>query len=123
MLKERRTHPPMPLTLQPSGRNDDSALDHISAEDCYLGNSVQHIERVPTELTQAWVEAYSATLKQVLNTVGGGDEAAITAPSSGTCASTTCFYVHQVTQRLDPGSGLGPCGGASEIGKTETTLA
>ena len=36
MLKERRTHPPMPLTLQPSGRNNDSALDHISAEDCCL---------------------------------------------------------------------------------------
>jgi hypothetical protein len=52
MLKERRTHPPMPLTLQPTGRNDDSALDHISAEDYYLGNSVQHIERVPTELAQ-----------------------------------------------------------------------
>jgi hypothetical protein len=78
MLKERRTHPPMPLTLQPTSRNDDSSLDHISAEDCYLGNSVQHIERVPTELAQAWVEAYSATLKQVLSTVGGGDEAAIT---------------------------------------------
>jgi hypothetical protein len=64
MLKERRTHPPMPLTLQPTGRNDDSALDHISAEDCYLGNkdSVQHIERAPTELAQAWVESYSATL-------------------------------------------------------------
>ena len=45
------------------------------------------------------------------------------APSSGTCASTTCFYVHQVTQRLDSGSGLGPYVGASEIGKTETTLA
>jgi hypothetical protein len=123
MLKERRTHPPMPLTLQPTGRNDDSALDHISAEDCYLGNIVQHIERLPTELAQAWVEAYSATLKQVLNTVGAAINLLSPAASSGTCAPTTCFYVRQVTQWLDPGSGLGPCGGAFETDKTETALA
>jgi len=51
MLQYRRTHPSMPLTLQPTGRNDDSILDHISAEGCYLGYSVQHIERFPTKLT------------------------------------------------------------------------
>ena len=63
LLKKERAKPTKPQPSPPTGANDQTAIDHITVEDCYIGG-VRHIDDVPLEFAQDWAHAYSVVLKE-----------------------------------------------------------
>ena len=70
-----KARPPMPEITEQTNMNNFTAIDHINAEDCYLGGpNIGHVEKVPLENRRQWANATSTILGEILKAIDDDDD-------------------------------------------------